>query len=209
MLGRFQSRLLSHAHPRTHGNAPTHLHLRCGPGIRSDEHAGDDWRVHPRLRNAHHHHQCLDQCNRSDCRQKPLEFRWPGMGDRFPPKAYATVHIPIVVSRHPLWDDKDEAYDPENERVLDQARMTPTTTVSTAEPVGIATIPGDTPSLLCSQPSPCSCSLLRSSFSSSGLPWQRSWRPSASVGIGCGHPRRRLPDGNTRRVAPFRQGASM
>jgi hypothetical protein len=48
-----------------------------------------------------------------------------------------------VTSRHPLWDDSDEAYDPENERVLDQARMTPTTTVLDAEPVGIATIPGD------------------------------------------------------------------
>jgi heme/copper-type cytochrome/quinol oxidase subunit 1 len=60
-----------------------------------------------------------------------------------PPRGYATVHIPLVVSRHPLWDDNDEAYDPENERVLDQARMTPTTTVLDAEPVGIATIPGD------------------------------------------------------------------
>ena len=60
-----------------------------------------------------------------------------------PPKAYATVHIPVVVSRHPLWDDNDEAYDPEDERVLDQARMTPTTTMLDAEPLGIATIPGD------------------------------------------------------------------
>jgi cytochrome c oxidase subunit I len=60
-----------------------------------------------------------------------------------PPKAYATVHIPTVVSRHPLWDDHDEEFDPENERVLDKARMTPTSTVLDAEPIGIATIPGD------------------------------------------------------------------
>ena len=52
------------------------------------------------------------------------------------PRPYATVHIPVVVSRHPLWDDFDEAYDPENERVLDQARLTPTTTVLDAEPAG-------------------------------------------------------------------------
>lgn len=58
-----------------------------------------------------------------------------------PPKPYGSVHIPVVVSRHPLWDDFEEAEDPENERVLDGGRWTPTTSWLDAEPVGIATIP--------------------------------------------------------------------
>jgi hypothetical protein len=53
------------------------------------------------------------------------------------------VHIPLVASRHPLWDDFDEEEDPENERVLDQGRLTPTTTWLDAVPTGIATIPED------------------------------------------------------------------
>jgi hypothetical protein len=61
-----------------------------------------------------------------------------------PPKPYATEHIPIVVSRHPLWDDYVEEADPDNERVLADGRLTPTTTWLDAEPVGIATIPSDT-----------------------------------------------------------------
>lgn len=60
-----------------------------------------------------------------------------------PPKPYATVHIPLVASRHPLWDDFDEEEDPENDRVLDGGRLTPTTTPLDALPVGIATIPED------------------------------------------------------------------
>ena len=60
-----------------------------------------------------------------------------------PPAPYATVHIPVVVSRHPLWDDFNEEDDPENERVLDWGRLTPTTTWLDAEPQGIATIPED------------------------------------------------------------------
>ncbi len=60
-----------------------------------------------------------------------------------PPKPYATVHIPVVLTRHPLWDDFEEDADPENDRVLDEGRLTPTTTCLDAEPVGIATIPGD------------------------------------------------------------------
>ena len=39
-----------------------------------------------------------------------------------PPAPYATVHIPTVVSRHPLWDDHDEEYDPDNERIFDEGR---------------------------------------------------------------------------------------
>jgi hypothetical protein len=61
-----------------------------------------------------------------------------------PPKPYATEHIPVVVSRHPLWDDFEEEYDPDNVRVLDAGRMTPTTTWLDAQPIGIATIPSDT-----------------------------------------------------------------
>jgi cytochrome c oxidase subunit 1/cytochrome c oxidase subunit I+III len=60
-----------------------------------------------------------------------------------PPKPYGSLHIPVVVSRHPLWDDFDEEDDPDNDRVLDWGRLTPTTTWLDAEPVGIATIPED------------------------------------------------------------------
>jgi cytochrome c oxidase subunit 1/cytochrome c oxidase subunit I+III len=61
-----------------------------------------------------------------------------------PPAPYGTVHIPMVLSRHPLWDDFEEELDPDNERVLDEGRLTPTTTWLDAEPIGIATIPSDT-----------------------------------------------------------------
>jgi hypothetical protein len=52
------------------------------------------------------------------------------------------VHIPLVASRHPLWDDFEDE-DPEFDRVLDGGRLTPTTTWLDAEPDGIATIPED------------------------------------------------------------------
>lgn len=58
-----------------------------------------------------------------------------------PPKPYGSLHIPLVASRHPLWDDFDEEEDPENDRVLDKGRFTPTTTWLDAVPNGIATIP--------------------------------------------------------------------
>jgi cytochrome c oxidase subunit 1/cytochrome c oxidase subunit I+III len=60
-----------------------------------------------------------------------------------PPKPYGSVHIPLVASRHPLWDDFDEEYDPDDERVLANGRLTPTTTWLDAVPEGIATIPED------------------------------------------------------------------
>ncbi|HXS74627.1 MAG TPA: cbb3-type cytochrome c oxidase subunit I [Terracidiphilus sp.] len=60
-----------------------------------------------------------------------------------PPKVYGSEHIPVVTSRHPLWDDFDEEEDPENDRVLDWGRLTPTTTMLDAIPVGLATIPED------------------------------------------------------------------
>jgi cytochrome c oxidase subunit 1/cytochrome c oxidase subunit I+III len=60
-----------------------------------------------------------------------------------PPKSYATVHIPTVVTRHPLWDDHDEAADPEGDRLLDEARLTLTTSWLDARPVSVATMPGN------------------------------------------------------------------
>jgi cytochrome c oxidase subunit I len=60
-----------------------------------------------------------------------------------PPKVFGSEHIPVVTSRHPLWDDFEEEADPDNDRVLDWGRLTPTTTVLDAVPVGIATIPED------------------------------------------------------------------
>ena len=60
-----------------------------------------------------------------------------------PPKPYNFAHIPVVASRHPLWDTYEKLNDPENERVLDGGRLTPTTTWLDAVPVGIATIPED------------------------------------------------------------------
>jgi heme/copper-type cytochrome/quinol oxidase subunit 1 len=58
-----------------------------------------------------------------------------------PPKPFGSLHIPLVASRHPLWDDFDEEEDPEDDRILDGGRLTPTTTWLDAVPVGIATIP--------------------------------------------------------------------
>ncbi len=61
-----------------------------------------------------------------------------------PPPAYATVHIPVVHSRHPLWDDFEEEYDPNGERILDHGRLTLTTTTLDAEIRAIARMPQDT-----------------------------------------------------------------
>jgi cytochrome c oxidase subunit I len=61
-----------------------------------------------------------------------------------PPEPYAMVHIPTVVSRHPLWDDHDEEYDPENERVFEQGRLTPVSTWLDAEPYAISKMPKET-----------------------------------------------------------------
>jgi len=60
-----------------------------------------------------------------------------------PPPPYGSLHIPVVVSRNPLWDDFEEDEDPGNERVLDGGRLTPITTWLDAEPLSIATIPED------------------------------------------------------------------
>ncbi|HEX4227566.1 MAG TPA: cytochrome c oxidase subunit I [Bryobacteraceae bacterium] len=61
-----------------------------------------------------------------------------------PPKAYATVHLPTVATRHPLWDDYAEESDPDGDRILDRGRLTLTTSWLDAEPRAIATIQKDT-----------------------------------------------------------------
>lgn len=60
-----------------------------------------------------------------------------------PPAPYGSVHIPTVVSRHPLWDDYDEEDDPGDARVLDQGRLTLSSTPLDAEPVALASMPSD------------------------------------------------------------------
>jgi cytochrome c oxidase subunit 1/cytochrome c oxidase subunit I+III len=64
-------------------------------------------------------------------------------GTSSPPEPYEVVHIPLVASRHPLWDDFIEEEDAEDDRTLHGGRLTPTTTVLDAIPIGIATIPED------------------------------------------------------------------
>jgi cytochrome c oxidase subunit I len=61
-----------------------------------------------------------------------------------PPPAYATVHLPTVASRHPLWDDHDEEHDPNGERILDTGRLTFSTSALDAFPRAIAKMPEDT-----------------------------------------------------------------
>jgi heme/copper-type cytochrome/quinol oxidase subunit 1 len=61
-----------------------------------------------------------------------------------PPEPYSRIHMPVVVSRHPLWDDFDEEDDPNDERTLDHGRLTYSTTWLTADPFAIASMPEDT-----------------------------------------------------------------
>ena len=60
-----------------------------------------------------------------------------------PPKPYGVLHIPLVASRHPLWDEFEEDEDPDDDRVLDAGRLTPSTTTLDAIPIAISTIPED------------------------------------------------------------------
>jgi cytochrome c oxidase subunit I+III len=60
-----------------------------------------------------------------------------------PPKPYGSEHIPTVVSRHPLWDQWEEEKDPNGERILDQARLTLTTSALDSEPLSLARMPED------------------------------------------------------------------
>jgi len=61
-----------------------------------------------------------------------------------PPPSYATVHIPVVVSRHPLWDDYEEEADPQGERILDEGRLTIASSALDADAVAVARMPQDT-----------------------------------------------------------------
>ncbi len=65
-------------------------------------------------------------------------------GTSSPPPEYNFLHLPTVVSRHPLWDDYEEFKDPNNERVFDEDRLTLTTTWKYAEPVAVARMAEDT-----------------------------------------------------------------
>jgi hypothetical protein len=58
-----------------------------------------------------------------------------------PPPSYEVVHIPAVSTRHPLWDDFDEDEDPDNERLLAQARLTLSSSLLDAVPLAAASMP--------------------------------------------------------------------
>jgi hypothetical protein len=61
-----------------------------------------------------------------------------------PPPPYGSVHIPTVVTRHPLWDEHEEEEDPEGERILDEGRLTFSTSWLDAQPFALSQIPEDT-----------------------------------------------------------------
>jgi cytochrome c oxidase subunit I+III len=61
-----------------------------------------------------------------------------------PPEAYGHLHLPTVASRHPLWDDHDEEYDPDDERVLSEGRLTFVGEWLNAEPFAVAKMPEGT-----------------------------------------------------------------
>ncbi len=65
-------------------------------------------------------------------------------GIQSPPPPYAWARIPTVRTRHPLWDEHDEEYDPRDERILDQGRLTLATSWLDAEPQAIARMSEDT-----------------------------------------------------------------
>jgi hypothetical protein len=54
------------------------------------------------------------------------------------------VHIPTVISRHPLWDEHEEEEDPNGERVLDQDRLTLSSSWLDADMFALARMPEDT-----------------------------------------------------------------
>ena len=61
-----------------------------------------------------------------------------------PPPPYGSVHIPTVVTRHPLWDEHEEEEDPKGERILDEGRLTISSTWLDAQPFALSQIPEDT-----------------------------------------------------------------
>jgi heme/copper-type cytochrome/quinol oxidase subunit 1 len=67
-----------------------------------------------------------------------------------PVPVYGAERIPIVATRHPLWDEFDEHDDPDDDRTLDHERVTLATSALDAEPLSISKMPGEsiTPLLL-------------------------------------------------------------
>jgi heme/copper-type cytochrome/quinol oxidase subunit 1 len=61
-----------------------------------------------------------------------------------PPQSFGTVHIPTVATRNPLWDNHEEEYDPDGERILDHERVTIATSWRDARPLGLSKMPEDT-----------------------------------------------------------------
>lgn len=61
-----------------------------------------------------------------------------------PPEPYAHVHLPTVATRHPLWDDYDEEYDPDDERIYADGRLTPVSDWLDAEPFAVSKMPKET-----------------------------------------------------------------
>jgi cytochrome c oxidase subunit 1/cytochrome c oxidase subunit I+III len=61
-----------------------------------------------------------------------------------PPAVYGSETIPIVTTRHPLWDDFDEAHDPEHDRAFDEGRVTVATSPLDGIPIAVAKMPEDT-----------------------------------------------------------------
>ena len=61
-----------------------------------------------------------------------------------PPPVYGSETIPVVVTRHPLWDDFDEEDDPDHDRALDEGRVTVVTSPLDGLPIAIAKMPEDT-----------------------------------------------------------------
>lgn len=60
-----------------------------------------------------------------------------------PPPSYAFADLPIVRSRHPLWEVDGVQYYPDGERTYPDGRITPTTTPLDATPAGLARMPED------------------------------------------------------------------
>jgi cytochrome c oxidase subunit I len=84
-------------------------------------------------------HRYGERSDANPWRADTLEWDMPS-----PPPVYGTDRIPLVASRHPLWDDWDEREDPFDERRLDHVRGTLSTSPLTAEVVGVAKMPEDT-----------------------------------------------------------------
>jgi heme/copper-type cytochrome/quinol oxidase subunit 1 len=61
-----------------------------------------------------------------------------------PPPPYGSVHIPTVVSRHPLWDEHEEEEDPTGERILDEGRLTFSTTWLDGDAFALSQMPKET-----------------------------------------------------------------